>query len=237
MTWEQYRRLLIILTIPLLIAGAIFTRVTIDPEKYVTFLCYNTMVGERCSQTDGLGGPWDKSLRNKEVAWFNVNTRSYKNNSFPRTYVSSNRRFLQGARIVSVKPYVGTDASSGSPLDQLRAKTGQEISIIFGSNDEDARLLNPLGCNELWLDGEDNNYIAGLCGIPGGVAQVEFTVGPEGSQMLSELKNEIDNQISIVRNEIIFSYVVGIPMFLLMFLLGSLLVWMIRKAIRYIRAG
>lgn len=238
MTGAQYRRLLIVLTVPLLIAGAVFTRAVIRPDNYATILCDNsTIFGENCRTTDGLGEKWDEQLRSEHPAWFDIHTRSYENNSFPYAIVSGSQRYVSGIRIVSVSPYAGTDESPGSPLAQLRNMTGQEISIVFGNKERDARPLNPLGCNELNFDDNGETYTAGLCGIPNGVAQVKFTVEGEGSKNLSELRTKIDEEISKQKQSIIIDYAVGIPLFLFVFLLGSLLVWAVRRSISYIRAG
>lgn len=238
MTKMQYRRLLIVLTVPLLIAGAIFTRAVIRPNNYATILCDNTSIlGENCRTTDGLGKQWDERLRGEHPAWFDVRTRAHEDNSFPYAIVSGSQRYITDARIVSVAPYMGTDESAGSPLDQLRDMTGQEISIIFGVNERDARPLNPIGCNELDFDGKSDIYTAGLCGIPNGVARVKFTAGVNSSEMLDELRTEIEREVSRQRKNIIADYAVGVPLFLALFLLGSLLIWIVKKAISYVRAG
>lgn len=238
MTKMQYGRLLIVLIVPLLIAGALFTRTVIRPDNSATILCDNTYIfGENCRTTDGWGEPWDKRLRGERPAWFDIWTRSFKDNSFPFAIVSGSQRSITDARIISVTPYTGTDESAGSPLDQLRDMTGQEISIIFGVKESYARPLNPLGCNELEFDGRSEIYTAGLCGIPNGVARVKFTAGVNGSEMLSELRTKIEGEISRQRKNIITDYLVGIPLFLVLFLLGSLLTWTVKRAISYVRAG
>lgn len=195
------------------------------------------MFGENCRTTDGLGEKWDEQLRSEHPAWFDIQTRPYEKNSFPTAFVSGSQRYVPGIRIVSVSPYLGTDESPGSPLDELRAMTGREIAIVFGTKEGDARPLNPLGCNELNFDDGGDTYTAGLCGIPNGVARVEFTASGETSKQLSELKAKIDNEIASQRSNIIIDYAVGIPLFLIIFLLGSALIWTVRKATSYVRAG
>lgn len=238
MTMNQYRRLLIVLTIPLLIAGAIFTRAFIRPNNYATILCeYSPILGESCRTTDGLGGEFDKIVRGFHPAWFDIHTREHVDNSFPFAIVSGSQRYITDARIVSVTPYAGTDESTGSTLEQLRSMTGQEIPIIFGVNKSDSIPLNFLGCNELNFNGKSNIYTAGLCGIPNGIAKVKFTAGINSSKMLSKLRAEIEEEVSNQRKEIIIDYAVGIPLFLALFLLGSLLAWIVKRAIQYVRAG
>lgn len=238
MTKTQYRRLLIVITVPLLIAGAIFTRAVIRPDNFATILCDNsTIFGENCRITDGLGEKWDLRLRSEQPAWFDIQTRPYEKNSFPTAIVSGSQRLVSGIRIVSVTPYSFTDDSPGSPIDELRALTGREIAIVFGNREDDPNLLNPLGCNELIFDGSNNIYTAGLCGVPNGVAQVKFTASGEASKQLEKLKEEIEKEIASEKRNIIVEYALGTPLFIILFLLGSSVVWSVRKAVSYVRAG
>ncbi|WP_303842880.1 hypothetical protein [Aeromonas sobria] len=236
MTAAQYRRLLIIITLPLLIAGGIFTRAVIRPHNYIAILCGNPeYLSEGCRTTDGLGKPWHEEIKSQYPIWFDIRTRPYESNSFPYTFVLGSPRYITGVHIVSVTPYFGTDGGPGSPLEQLRKMADKTISIQFGN--KDMTLFNPLGCNELTFNDDGHTYTAGLCSIPNGVTKVKFTVGVEGSRILSELKANIDDEISRQRNIIIIDYAIGTPMFLIIFLMGSLLVWTVKRAISYIRNG
>ncbi|WP_146142126.1 hypothetical protein [Aeromonas veronii] len=236
MTAAQYRRLLIVITLPLLIAGGIFTRAVIRPHNYIAILCGNPeYLSEKCRTTDGLGKPWHEEIKSQHPIWFNINTSPYESNSFPYAFVSGSPRSIPGVHIVSVTPYLGTDGGPSSPIEQLRKMAGKKISIQFGY--ENMTELNPLGCNELTFNSIGNTYTAGLCSIPNGTAQVKFTVGAEGSRILSELKANIDDEISRQRNRIIIDYAIGTPMFLIIFLMGSLLVWTVKRANSYIRNG
>ncbi|WP_411165821.1 hypothetical protein [Aeromonas sp. DSM 116730] len=236
MTAAQYRRLLIVITLPLLIAGGIFTRAVIRPHNYIAILCGSPVfLSEECRTTDGLGEPWHEEIKSQYPIWFNINTRPYENNSFPHAFVSGSPRYIPGVHIVSATPYLGTDSSYGSPIEQLRMMAGKTISIQFGHKDMTG--FNPLGCNELTFNDDGDTYTAGLCSIPNGIAQVEFSVGVEGSRILSELKTNIDDEISRQRNRIMIDYAIGTPMFLILFLIGSLLVWAVKRAVSYIRTG
>lgn len=238
MTWSKYRRLLTVLLLPLLIAGAIFTTAIIHPSNYVTILCSRSALsGENCRTTDGLGNKWDEQLRKEYNAWFDIKTRTYEQNRFPSTIISGSQRYVTAVQIMEVEPYLGTDESPGSPLDQLRSLRGKDITIVFGNKDRDDRPLNPLGCNELNFEDYPESYTAGLCGIPGGVVGVKFTVGPEGNAQLSELKEAAEEETSNAREVLILGYVFGTPIFVMVFLIISGLVWMIRRATLYVQAG
>lgn len=238
MTWSKYRRLFIILLVPLLISGFYFTAFVISPSRLVAIVCVNSeSFRENCRRTDGFGEPWDKSLRAEYPAWFDIKTRPFEEDKFPSTIISGSQRVVTGVKILDVQPYAGTEDSPGSSLDQLRSLTGQEITIVFGSKDRDERPLNPLECNELDFEGYPATYIAGLCGIPNGVARIKFSLTANESDQMATLKSEIDNEVSDARKNFMAEYLFGIPIFLVLFIVLSGAVWLLRKAVSYVKAG
>jgi len=114
---------------------------------------------------------------------------------------------------------------------------GQKISILFGTPNE-PRPLDPLGCNQLDLEKASSGvFIAGLCGIPNGVARVEFRVDEQTQQDLMALKAAIDDQTSSGRQVLISNYLFLTPLFVVLFLIISGMVWIIRRAISYVAAA
>ena len=97
--------------------------------------------------------------------------------------------------------------------------------------------MNPLGCNELDFEGYPASYIAGLCGIPNGVARVKFSVDANGASQLAALKSAIDKEVSDARQMLITEYLIGIPLYFVLFIVLSGAVWLLRKAITYVKAG
>lgn len=233
MNYNQYRRLLLVLTIPLLIAGAIFALIEGRSLNDATILC----VGDNCRTTDGLGKRWDTALRSEHEAWFDVNARTYDDNTFPRTIISASSQLVTDATIIDVEPYVGTDDRAGSPLDQLRNLQGKNIALLFGVKGNNVSTLKMLTCNELNLMDAPTSYTAGLCGIPNGIVRVKFRVDSEANKQLSALKTSIENETSESRNSLILNYIFGVPIFFVIFIILSLLVFVIRKSINYIKAG
>lgn len=83
MTVSQYRRLFLVLILPLLVAGAAFTKFVIRPSNYITILCESAL---NCYTTDGLGGKRHEELMSKYPEWFSVHTRSYEKTRFLMTF-------------------------------------------------------------------------------------------------------------------------------------------------------
>lgn len=238
MTWRKYRRLLAVLAIPLLGLGAFFFTFVVKPPSYATIICGPGLTGrEYCRRTDGLGEEWDQQLRSEHEAWFDVNTIPYEENSYPYSMVSGSQRFVTGAQVLSVSPYAGTTDEPGSFVDQLRSLPRNEIDLILGIGSEQYRPLNPLRCNELSFQEDAGNYVAGLCGVPNGVVSVRFSLAGQEGEKLETLRASVDAQRSEARSDFVMHYLVGVPLFLVLFLLISAIVWAIRRAARYVAAG
>jgi len=237
-TVAQYKRLLLVLTVPLLLVGAIFTKVAIRPDHYASIICQNDVIfGENCRITDGLGEKWDNQLRTQSPAWFDVEFTSYEKNIFPHTFVSGSQRYVSNIIIRSVDTYLGTYDGPNSYVEELRGMVGQEISIIFGNNPDDERLLNPLGCNELKISERGDNHSADLCGVPGGVVRVHFTAVGESKYVIDNLKEKIVTQVSMERYSIILVWIFGTIFPVLLFLLASIVVFIVKRACIFIKSG
>ena len=237
MTRQKFKRLFLVLLGPLVISGAISAIVANNDDGSLNLRCESfTIDFENCRPTGW--GDFDKSVAEQAPAWFNAKVRSYENNSFPNAYISASQRRVNNAEILEVSPYLGTREGAGSPLSELRSLSGRRISIVFGVPSERIRELNPLGCNELDLqEASSGVFTAGLCGIPNGVAQVKFSVGPQEQQYLLTLKSAIDREIAERRKLMVQNYLFITPIFVVLFLVISGLVWIIRRAIAYVSAA
>ena len=237
MTCKKYRRLLIVLTLPLLAGGAVFFSTVVPAPTYATIVCAQWLAGsENCRTTDGLGNRFDEMVRRDHPAWFDVETVPFSENKFPFAMVSASQRLIESAQILEVTPYVGTDDGPGSPIDALRRRSGHEISIILGVESDHGRdgYLSVIGCNELSFDPTNRSYWAGLCGIPNGVARVRFSTNDDG---LRQLEAAARAEIASGRTNLILHYAFGVPAFLVLFLLLSGVAWLVRRAWRYVAAA
>lgn len=223
--------------VPLLIAGAAFAFSENRGLSTSNVRCQFSFTGaENCRSTGW--DDFDDRIAKESPAWFDVKARPYEENSFPKVFVSASQRQVDEVEILDVSPYYGTIDGPGSPLSDLRSLTGQKISIIFGTPNEGPRPFNPLGCNELdYEKASQGIYIAGLCGIPNGVARVEFRVGPKGQDDLAALKDAVDGETASIRRVMIENYIIGTPIFVVLFLLLSGLVWIVRRAVSYVAAA
>lgn len=178
MTARQYRRLLVVLSLPLLLAGGIFFSTAVPAPFYASIICNQPLpTYENCRTTDGLGEPFDEALRRESAAWFDVHATTHDQNKFPMSFISASPRLVDGAQILEVTPYVGTNTGPGSGTDALNAAIGQKISIALGVEPNGPRdaYLYLIGCNELRFDQQSSIYTAGLCGVPDGVVNLRFS--------------------------------------------------------------
>ena len=240
MTTRKYRRLLAVLCIPLLAAGALFFTVVVRPPSSVEILCTPFLASNDSCKWATFEGQFGERLRKEYPVRFDIQARPFERNKFPFAYASGSRQIVTGATVLEVEPYAGTTDGPGSPIAALRSRRGESITIIFGgggNREDDERLLNPLQCNELDLTSYPNAYIAGLCGVPQGVAKVKFVLNGDDNAQLAGLKPAIDAVVAEARNNLLLHYALGTPLFLILFLIGSGLVWAIRRASAYVAAG
>lgn len=224
--------------IPLLGLGVIVFTLVAKPPLYASVICAPDMFGrENCRLTDGLGGEWDKNLRKKHEAWFDVHTIPYEENSFPRANISGSKRDVIGAQIIEVTPYPGPLAEPESLNDQVRSLTGRRVDLVLGDNNDYYRTVNRLGCNELNFEKGSATYIANYCGVPNGVVSIRFTLTGYEAKSLENLRDSANKQISDARSSLVTHFVLGVPFFLVLFLLFSGVIWTVKRAARYISAG
>lgn len=237
MTRTRFKRLFVVLLGPLLIAGAILAFMANKDAGSLNMRCQIGLFGsENCRPTGW--ADFDERVAKEAPAWFDVKTRPYEKNSFPTVSVSASQRQIKDVQIIDVFPYAGTADGPGSPLSELRSLSDHKISIIFGVRNESARVYDPLGCNELdFEEAASGIFRAGLCGIPNGVAQVQFRVGEQGQKELMALKAAVDNETAEGRRIMILGYLILTPIFVVLFLLLSGLVWIVRRATSYVAAG
>lgn len=237
MTARKYRRLLAVLSLPLLVVGAIFFSTAVPAPFYASIICNQPLpTYENCRTTDGLGEPFDESIRRESPAWFDVYLADNNQSKLPTTFVSASPRLIERAQILEVIPYAGASTGPGSGIEALTAATGQSISIALGVKPNGARdaYLYLIGCNELRFDKRSSTYTAGLCGVPDGLTSIRFTTD---DQSLNALATAASEEVASARVDLILHYLVGVPLFLVLFLLVSGLVWLVRRAWLYVAAG
>lgn len=231
MTKNQFKRLFFLLLGPLLIAGGILA--TVEAKKAGARMIFCQPIVHWSKNNSCRSVSWDRFVRIMDGAvLFDVYTQSSSN-----PYTSASSRVVSGVQILEVSPYLGTDASPGSALSQLRAMAGQEISIILGISDNEYRQLDPLACNGLtFQEGSSEVFKAG-CHIPDGVASVKFRVDSQSQSELLRLKADIDEELERRRQEVVSIFLMITPIFIVIFLLISGIIWSIRRAMAYVMSA
>lgn len=242
MTSGKYKRLTLVLCLPLLMAGVVLSITALKDEHYATVRCeHGTIIGLNCRITDGLGEAWDREIESQYPEWFDIQTVEFEDNSFPYFMASGSQMEIRDVEIVRVWPYLGTDEGPGSPVEHLKLKAARRepITIQFGVGNRanDMRFLDPLGCNELDLTDTPSTPSAGLCGVENGVVGVEFRADPDGQAYFEKLSQAIATEIDRARTDLILGYVflTLIPLALYFFL--SALVWTVRRGYLYVVSG
>ncbi len=237
MTQSRFKRLFLVLLGPLLFAGAIFAMLTHEKLDGLNIRCQpGLFMSENCRQTGW--GEFDSSIAKQSPQWFEVEVRPFEQNSFPKVFVSASQRQIDDVEIVKVLQLNVREGDPETSQTQLQPLAGQKISIIFGIPDGHPRSLNPLACNRLNFEkAAVGIFIAELCAAPSGSASIEFRTGQKGRKDLMSMKAEIDNQTELGRKSLIHNYLLNTPVFVVLFLLLSAIIWIIRRMALYVLAG
>lgn len=248
MTLGKYKRLLLILTVPLLILGFALTKFLIAPYNSATIIC-TKFASEHCiSITED---PWAERVESFKSRYLPVRADSSKvenlewveiwgiDASFPLSYSwpYASPRVVFGAVMTDVRHYIGANEATVLHVERLKERIDESIILYLGSRIEDLSSTYALsGCNLLKFD---NESFRTRCLYTEGMFEVEFSVGSDSpsAKALATLHNGITEQINRSREGILLHYAVGVPIPLVIFLFLSGLVWVVRKSIKYVAAG
>lgn len=235
MTFSKYKRLLFVSLIPLLIMGAVLSAVTSPNKKIYAILCIPWYSTESCGSVD-MDHPIYSTRKEVYAPWFDIYPAN--ESKFRRVHVEGSERMLMGATIVEANPFPGYPAEVASYMDKLAGKTA---AIRLGINKSSPRSLildksAILSCHSLLYKTSTDTYVS-RCFGDGWGGPIEYKVSGASKKMLSDLNDSISKEINQVDRDLIIHWSIGIPFFVFVFLLISLIVYLISKAYNYVKKG
>ena len=236
MTAGKFGRLLIVLLIPLLIAGYA-TSLYFDPyDGYETYFC-----SPHCRSL----GPMDGKLYDSVARDFQHRFSVYVDNkeSYLKHNIEAVLPTIRGAKILG--PISDTPNSGTSVLVDGYDIVGMSANIIFGmaGNNSVFGGTAHLYCGMLVLDTKQSGMTTGpftaSCHSdnPFFVQQLSFSVGGESQELLTDMVSSIWETIEQRELDYYIYKVVSYPIFLYMFLILSALAWMTVQAFKFVRNG
>lgn len=235
MTFSKYKRLLLVLLIPLLIIGGIFSART-SPSRDFRFILCEPMSSdwENCRYVgNSVDSPLYTIAKERNPLWFYIISDKPTG-----MYIEGSGRILTETTILEFYPHANYSAEVASYRDRL---IGKKAIITLGVNKSSPHsfLLNEkvyLYCNHLAYQTSTDTYESHCFGDGWG-GLVNYKVSGMSKKMLSNLNDSISKIINEADKDLIIHWSIGIPLFVFVFLFMSLIVYLISKAYNYVKKG
>ncbi|GAB3554636.1 hypothetical protein GCM10027343_42810 [Noviherbaspirillum agri] len=239
MNKSQYKRLCLVLVVPLLFAGFISSNTFLRFEKYNWLLCEK--YSERPEYCRG-GSFKDhttfyESIKKTSPAWFEV---IFPPNEKPVKFdVMARVRLALADEIIDAKPHLGYEDKA----DYMNQMIGRNAEISLGIIEDAKSHIDAwlpfvfLACNRLEMDNKEPRVYTAHCVGKGWNGAITFKASADTEVMLQELKNAYYKEL----DELEFSYwanqITAWLLYVVLFLIISLIVYLIRISINYVRFG
>lgn len=233
MTWSKYGRLLIVLFVPLVLAGVatFFVYWNKTGHQYAWYLCNagdNPALGCRY-----LGGEGEESFRDsvdkENPNRFDIMTFGLAEHRFVSNFLEGSGGYIANATVLS----------STTNLGYANIENGKQAIINLGKVEEKPPTTYPMvlfSCNQLSFERTPNTYQA-LCYSNGWSGSVTFFVDPGLDPSLRNLKRSVEYTIEDRYNGFVSDLVLCSLMYVLLFLALSGLAWLIVQSGKYVMRG
>jgi hypothetical protein len=237
MTLSIYRRLCLVLVVPLLVAGYVCARIAWPFDRYVNILCAPFLNSENCRPVGPPEGEFYKHVMKDAPAWFSVNptSRDFKSYIYPIAEASARMEF---GEILAAEAYAGHGPEVTAFMHNLVGKSAVFQLGVADKKRQSMVDIDPvfLYCHTLTFGSEPGTYTADCYGEGWG-GPITFRADRASRIMLDSLNTSIEKKISDTRSEYRWFQIVMYPIFIYGFLILSLLWWLTVKAVRFVKRG
>jgi hypothetical protein len=241
MTWSKYRRLCLVLVLPLLIAGYLCARGFWPYDRYVHILCELRETGEYCRPVGPPEGEFYKEVK-KEAgtpAWVPITPSSRKRGDFIYPWVEATQLHVAFSEILSARNYVGQGPDTANVMQRLIGMKGF-MTLGFKDKALHSSIIEDfasLYCNSLEFGVQPGTYETVCYGNDFGGPITFRIAGGSSRQLLDGLNTAIEKEINEKRADYLFYRIAAYPMFVYLLLILSVLGWIAQKATRFVKAG
>jgi hypothetical protein len=241
-TRRKFTRIFIVSVIPLLLVGFIFSKTvaTYDPYAYITcapFQLSGITLDENCRSVGGPEGSLYKSVHSEHPSWFDIMEPHYNPNASLHNFITGSQRLVSQIKIVDASPFFGY----GEDVSQyMKSLTGKRAVLQLGIPNKERSVMpsNGVGslyCNNLSFEDTPGLYMSQCYGNGWG-GPIRYRVSELDRPKLDKLKSSIDNVINERNNDFLIYKIIVYPLFVYIFLMLSGLIWLIRKAVRFVNS-
>lgn len=237
---NQYRRLFIVSFIPLMGLGFFTSKILFHQSgmEYSYFMCTPSWnEPEICREVGEYDGGLHQRVKSQHSAWFEVEVGDFDKDAPYLNFISASTRVLPDVQIVRTKTYFG---SSSENVSMMASLPGQKAVIILGMKDGEKSFIQDkmyfLYCNNLKFEENTGEYSSDCFGDEFR-GLVTYQVTGYSRDVIDKLRSAIQVVESRRKYEYDIFRIVMYPMFVYLFLLASFVIFIISKAIRYVKAG
>lgn len=239
MTFRKYLRLFLVSVLPLLLLGLVVSVIVFPYSRNASVLCIPGIDFSDCHSFSGenRNRNFEDYLRKQHDAWFDIDvdeTMVYLDD-----YIQGSGVSVLEAEVVDVIPVTTLERSTSEIAPMLSGRTawiglGASDGVRSRVDATDAQLW----CNQLEYLPEVNHY-SSYCSGKDWVANVKFTVPVDGRdyRLLQGLRSEIETTRRDRQWGLALYCLIVVPMFVYAFLLVSGIIWLVAKAVSYVRNG
>lgn len=240
MTFSKYKRLCLVLLLPLLAAGFICAHAAWPYDPYQNVLCQPFLGSENCRPVGHIDGPLYKSIKkDTDKDWFEIWT--YDEHSPTSTYAMASGRFIGGAEITGALPFSGEGHEVADFMKRNLVGKQAMVHLGFPTETAKSRAINAttvlLYCNDLRYQAEPGTYTSGCYG-EGWSGPVTYRIDSRPSRsMLDTLQSDVWRLVDEKNSDFRLWQIVIYPIFIYGFLLLSFVGWMTVKATRFVKTS
>ena len=238
MSVNKFKRLCMVLFLPLLIIGVLASLIFWPYPRSAEFFCEYRYDDYYCRGGGEIGSAISKIIEKQQQSGIQI--YNPKENILDSFYVFNISPFvLHGAKIIKAEPFLG---HSQAVKEFMSTLVGREVSILFNSiKGEKSFVMNNkvlLYCNSFDFKSPPGTYTSDCWGDEwGGPVTFKVDDASQDREILDKLKFGIDGEVKNMRLDHIIYMLIVYPAFFYGFLVLSLLYWLGILAARYVRKG
>ena len=239
MSANKYKRLCIVSFDPLMVLGFLTSKFVFHKSgmEYSYVTCAPFISLENCRQVGDPDGNLYKHVISEHPAWFDVQVGDFDADAPLHNFISASTRVLPDAQIVRTNTFAFSSPRSESVMSSL---LGQKAVIKLGIEEGERSFIQDgvyfLYCNSLKFESKEGEYTSNCFG-DGWSGGVTYQATGHSRDQLDKLLSSIKEVDSQRKSEYNIFRVVMYPLFVYLFILASLIVFIVSRAIRYVKSG
>lgn len=238
MTGSQYKRLLLVAFVPLLLLGVIVSELLVPYDRYLFLLCTDPGL-ENCRNVGDPKSALYKAIERDYEAWFDVRLPLEEDRSVITAFSMASRRVVTISEIVTAIPFGGS--AQGSAQAQLMSKlVGRNATAVLGIKKGEKSIVTKdeimLFCNSFYFQNDQRTY-GSQCYGDGWGGPITYKASSYSDEMLDGLASEMRQEISKKKWDHASYIAIMYPIFIYLFFIISLIIWLAKKSTKYVKQG